>query len=138
MKNNPIDTNVIVRFLVENPTSIQDKFKGVYSFFERLEKKEASAYIPELVLFQTYFVLTSHYEVPTREAAMKLSEIVKFSGVEMDDKNLSLACMNILIEKKVDIIDAYICALCEKHNIDGVYSFDSDIYKLGLKIKAVK
>ena len=26
----------------------------------------------------------------------------------------------------------------EKYKIDGVYSFDSDIYKLGLKIKAVK
>jgi predicted nucleic-acid-binding protein len=58
VKSKVIDTNVIIRFLVESPDKVQSKFKGVYSFFERLEQKEISAELPELVLFESFFLFT--------------------------------------------------------------------------------
>ena len=62
-----LDTNVIVRYLVETPESIAPKFRGVFPFFEGLAHAEKKAYLPPLVLFQTYFVLTSFYKVPTED-----------------------------------------------------------------------
>ena len=37
MADIPIDTNVIIRYLVEDPATIPPKFRGVYSFFEKVE-----------------------------------------------------------------------------------------------------
>ncbi|MDF7801881.1 hypothetical protein P4C99_20560 [Pontiellaceae bacterium B1224] len=69
MKHSLIDTNVIIRYLVEDPETIKPKFKGVYSFFEKVERGETKVLLPELVLFEAFFVLTSFYEVPTTKAA---------------------------------------------------------------------
>jgi hypothetical protein len=56
---------VLVRFLVETPESISPQFKGVFRFFERLEEGTKIVHLPEIVLFQTFFVLTSYYGVPS-------------------------------------------------------------------------
>ena len=58
MKVSPIDTNVIVRYLVEKPQAIPSKFKGVYSFFQAIENGDKKVHLTDVVLFQTYFVLT--------------------------------------------------------------------------------
>ena len=71
MADIPIDTNVIVRYLVETPESIDPEFRGVYGFFEKVETGRLSVHLPELVLFQAYFVLTSFYRVPRQEAHEK-------------------------------------------------------------------
>lgn len=134
MKNKIIDTNVIIRFLMESPGSIQKKFAGVYSFFEKLERKDISADLPELVLFEAFFVLTGYYEIPQNTAAEKLSEIVLFSGIEMPDKVLILSCLDTLKKKKVGLVDAYIYVLSKKYGNSEIYSFDSDLKKLGLSL----
>lgn len=137
MKNKIIDTNVIIRFLVEAPDEIQSRFKGVYSFFEKLEKKDISAELPELVLFEAFFVLTSYYKIPQDVVAGKLSEIVLLSGVEMPDKVLIISCMDTLKKKKIGLVDAYIYALSKKHGNSEIYSFDSDLKKLGLSLSKI-
>jgi hypothetical protein len=40
MAANFIDTNVIIRFLVETPNTIHKKFSGVFSFFKKVETGE--------------------------------------------------------------------------------------------------
>ena len=137
MRSKIIDTNVIIRFLVDAPDKIQHKFKGVFSFFEKLERKDISAELPELVLFEAFFVLTGYYKIPREVVAEKLSEIVLFSGIEMPDKILILSCMDVLKKKKVDLVDAYIYALSKKHGNSEIYSFDSDLKKLGLPLSRI-
>ncbi len=133
-----IDTNVIIRYLVESPDSIPDKFKGVFSFFPRLETGELKAKLPDLVLFQTLFVLTSFYKVPQNEAAQKLLELVSFRGIQVVNKDVLVTCLRLLTEKKVDVVDAYILAYAKKKNIKSIYSFDKDLQKLGLTLLPVE
>lgn len=132
MKTRLIDTNVIIRYLVENPDSVQSKFKGVFSFFPRIEKGEIKIELCELVLFEAFFVLTKLYEVPQKEAADKLSGIVSYKGVMMPDKALILSCLKILQTESIDLVDAYLLAISKKKNIKQIYSFDRDLSKRGL------
>ena len=138
MQSRLVDTNVIVRYLVEDPGAIDPKFRGVYSFFSKLEKGEVKAHLPELVLFQAYFVLTSFYKVPRAEAAEKLERLLGFKGLDFPQKRVAAACMRRLQAENLDIVDAYLLAWADEHGIEGVYSFDSDLKKKGLRVLKVQ
>ena len=138
MKHSSVDTNVILRYLVADPTTIDPKFRGVYSLFKKLESGRLSVELPQLVLFQAYFVLTSFYEVPRSEAAEKLHRLVAFRGVCMLDKAVVQACLGMLEAENLDIVDAYILAWSQQHGLDTVYSFDDGLRKRGLKLLKVK
>lgn len=55
MSDIPLDTNVIIRYLVEDPGEIEAKFEGVYSFFDKIETGKLKVHVPKLVVFQAYF-----------------------------------------------------------------------------------
>jgi len=138
VKTNLVDTNVIIRYLVENPDKIQRKFKGVFTFFPKVERGEIKIELCELVLFEAFFVLTNLYEVPQKETADKLSGIVSFKGVMMSDKPLILSCLKILQTERIDLVDAYLLAFSKKKNIKRIYSFDRDLSKRGLDALDIK
>ena len=138
MKSKIIDTNVIVRFLTEKPETIDSEFKGVFNFFIKLEKKEISAYLPDLVLFESFFVLTSYYEVDSKIVAGKLADLILLSGIDMKDKVLILSCLEILKKKKIGLVDAYLCALARKKGDDEIYSYDKGFKKLGISLGKIE
>ena len=133
-----LDTNVIVRYLVESTESIPVRFKGVFSFFEKVERGDIQVYLPALVLFQTFFVLTSYYEVPAAEAAEKLEELLSFKGITIPEKAIIRNCLRLLQERNLDLVDAYIAAHSRARGYKGVYSFDADLQACGLQLLPVE
>ena len=133
----PIDTNVVIRYLVEDPQSIGRPFRGVFPFFEKLERGERTALLTPLVVFQSYFVLTSYYEVPRAEAAGKLRDLLSFRGLRVADKPVVRTGLDTLCERSVDLVDAYLAALCSSRQLEGVYSFDASLRKLGVELLPV-
>lgn len=138
MKHECIDTNVIVRYLIETPDTIEPKFKGVFKFFEKLENGLLSVFLPDIVLFQAYFVLTSYYGVPLQEAASQLFKIVKFKGIVNQKKDIILDCLDILQHTKTDIVDAWIIAYSKIKKVTGVYSFDKGFTLHGLELSKIE
>jgi predicted nucleic-acid-binding protein len=138
MSRECIDTNVIVRFLVETPKTIEPQFKGVFSFFEKLESGARSAMLPDIVLFQAYFVLTSYYDVPTPEAAGQLAKILKFKGIILAEKNIALECLAMLQHAKTDIVDAWIIAFSKFKKVSAVYSFDKGFASHGIRLLKIE
>ncbi len=138
VKHSLIDTNVIIRYLVEAPDAIHPKFKGVYTFFEKVETGRILVQLPELVLFEAFFVLASFYGIPTEKAAETLDLIVALKGISMQDKGLMRSCLMLLRNKKLDLVDAYILAVSRQKGIKTVYSFDADLKKNGLELLKVQ
>jgi predicted nucleic acid-binding protein len=130
----PIDTNVILRYLVEDPETLPRRFGRVVPFFEKLERGERSALLPPLVLFQCWFVLTSYYEVPGSEAATALRGLLAFKGLRVPEKPIVRDCLDRLAERPVDLVDAYLAALCSRKGLAGVYSFDKGLAQLGVEL----
>jgi predicted nucleic acid-binding protein len=133
----PIDTNVIIRYLVEDPDTVKPEFRGVFPFFEKLQRGERTALLAPLVLFQCYFVLTSYYEVPGAEAAGKLRDLLSFKGLRVTEKALLRRCLETLSKRAVDLVDAYLAAWCTMRSSRGVYSFDRSLSKLGVALLPV-
>lgn len=133
----PIDTNVVVRYLVGDPDRTAREFRGVFPFFEKLERGERRVLLVPLVVFQAYFVLTRYYEVPRAEAAGKLRELLSFRGLTVPEKSVLRKCLETLSGRSVDLVDAYLAALCTSRQLQGVHSFDKDLRKLGVELLPV-
>jgi predicted nucleic acid-binding protein len=140
MRNKPslIDTNVIVRFLVEDPRQVQEKFRGVFTFFPRVEMGEIVVELPELVLFEVFFVLTKLYQVPPKAAAQQLETLLSFKGIVMKDRSVIKMCLRILQKKSIGLVDAYLLASSRRNGMGAVYTFDQDLIKQGLRSLEVK
>ncbi len=132
-----IDTNIIIRYLVEDTTTIDKKFAGVFPFFNRVETAEVTVDCPDLVLFEAFFVLTSYYKVPPAQAAASLLELTSFRGLRLRDKETIRKCLRILTKQNIDLVDAYLLAYAKKRGDVGIYSFDADLKKLGLELISV-
>lgn len=103
----------------------------------KLEKKEITVYLPDLVLFESFFVLTSYYGINQKTVAEKLADLILLSGIEMNDKLLIISCFEILKKKKIGLVDAYISVLARKRGDDKIYSFDKDLKKLGFSLAKI-
>jgi predicted nucleic acid-binding protein len=133
-----LDTNVIVRYFVEDPSRTDEKFRGVFSFFPRVEAGEISVEIPDLVLFETFFVLTKIYRVPPKEAANKLSLFLGFRGIVLRNKPLIQACLRLLQIHPSGLVDAYLLALARQTGVKSIYSYDKDLVKKGFVALEIK
>jgi predicted nucleic acid-binding protein len=133
----PIDTNVVIRYLVEDPSGAAREFRGVHPFFDKLERGERTALLTPLVVFQAYFVLTSYYGVPRSEAAGKLRELLSFRGLTVPEKSVLRRCLETLSEGSDDLVDAYLAALCRARGLNGVYSFDRGLRELEIELLPV-
>ena len=132
-----LDTNVIVRYFVDAPETIPEPCKGVFAFFEKVEQGIIKVNLPSLVLFQSYFVLTSYYDVPRPEAAEKLEALLAFKGILIAERNVVRDCLRLLQERSLDLVDAYLVAYSRAQGLKGVYSFDKDLESCGLKLLTI-
>ena len=55
----------------------------------------------------------------------------------LTEKPVVVACLEILQQRKLDLVDAYLLAWTEQNGIDSAYSFDSDLSKNGLHLLPV-
>ena len=54
------------------------------------------------------------------------------------EKSVLRTCLDNLSERAVDLVDAYLAALCSSRQLKGVYSFDEKLRKLGVELLPVE
>ena len=127
-----IDTNVIVRFLTGNT---DEKFKGIYDFFQDIEQGKISVELKLIVLFQTIFVLKSYYKVPKGKIVKAMKGLLKLKGLKIIQKKAVVSMMDIWDSNSIEIVDAYLIACLEKNSQNILYSYDKDFDKFKIKRK---
>ena len=121
-----LDTNVIVRFLVGEKN---EKFKGVFDFFMRIEQGKINVELKLIVLFQTIFVLKSYYRVPKDRIINAIMGLLKLSGLKIKDKRIIERMLELWASNNIEIVDAYLIACLEKDSQNILYSYDKDFDK---------
>ena len=124
-----LDTNVLVRFLIG---SDEDPFKGVFSFFQSIERKEIQVELKLIVLFQTIFVLKSFYKVPKNQIVKGLKGIVQLKGLKIKDKRIVQRTLEIWDSNSIEIVDAYLIGCLENDSQNILYSYDRDFDKFSI------
>ena len=125
--NSILDTNVIVRFLIGDKN---EKFEGVFDFFNSIEKGKTYVELKLIVLFQTIFVLKSYYKVPKDRIAYAMTGLLKLNGLKIKEKRIVERMLELWGSNNIEIVDAYLIAILEKDSGNILYSYDSDFDKL--------
>ena len=126
-----IDTNIILRFLVEPEENLPE---GLLTFFEKLEKGELKVKCLDIVFFQVIFVLKSFYKVEKEKIIEVMRKILSLNGLYIKNKKIMERTLDLWETHSDDIIDCYIVANMENDDEKELYSFDKKIKKFGIKV----
>ena len=120
------DTNILLRFLSGEPAA---QAAAVRTLFDRAANGEVMFEVPTLIVAETYYTLTSFYDVERKTAAEKLSMLLRQHGVKLWETGAVLKALETLQNSSVGFSDAYLAAAAGDEKL-AVASFDTDFDKL--------
>lgn len=120
-----IDTNIIIRFLVNDN---EEQFIISKDIFKQIQLGTLKVEILSEVLMEVLFVMIKVYKIPKSIVIEKLKSLLLLDGVVNDDKGICMDALNLMQNKKIDYVDALICT---KNVLQGYgkISFDKDVMK---------
>jgi len=126
MKKYYLDTNVILRFLLQDHNELF--LKAQYNF-TRAKAKKIQLVILEEVFFEIDYVLRGVYSMSKPEVVKILLKLALTPYLNVVDRSLLVQVLKKYNKVNVDLFDVY---LFEKARIDNasVISFDNDFQKI--------
>ena len=120
------DTNVLLRYLLADN---EEQYQEILPFFESLKTGTEKAIILPEVLLETFYVLTKVYDVPQKEAAEALRNLLLYKGVINKDKALLLKAFNFFLENSgISLLDCLLCMKSKKQK-GKLLTFDQKLAK---------
>lgn len=121
-----IDTNLIIRFLLNDNPRQAASVKSLFSSQEKL-------HLPELIVAEVVWVLQSVYKFPKSAIIEKLQQLIGLN-IFICNKKLLNRSLALYKEYPVSYIDAYLTAFSIESRLEGLYSFDKGLDKVkGIK-----
>lgn len=119
------DTNVIIRYLVNDNPALYKKAK---TFFDEVKSGNKKIVILESVIAECIYVLTKIYKAPRDRTAGSLIDVLRYKGIVNNDRDKLIYSLSIFANSSMDIVD---CILCAKSISDGhrLISFDEEMNK---------
>ena len=116
-----LDTNVLVRFLVEDD---EQQSGVVYNLFKKAEAGKSSFFVPLLVVLETLWVLESVYKIPRKNILdciheMLLMPVLKFEAHPTIQRFLFFAQ-----KARIDLSDILIACSANGWGCESVLTFD--------------
>lgn len=122
-----IDTNLIVRFLVEDH---EKQAKTAARLFDACDRGELTVVVLPPVLAECVFVLESFYERARVEIASALTTLISSPGIEIAEVPIHLDALNRYRKTKVHFVDCVIAATAASQDT-SVATFDRGFRKFG-------
>ena len=115
-----LDTNVILRYLLEDCEKFMKQ--------SRAYVEEQDVYIKNEVLAEVVYVLQKTYSVPKETIRTTLEALLQNDNIQVDSYDAVILSLKLFEEKKIDFVDALLCAY--HHVLDyQVVSFDKRLNK---------
>ena len=98
--------------------------QGRSSTLDRAADQGVAIWLPDVVVAELAYVLTSVYELGVTEAAHLLGRILDVPGLEVADEPLLRDALLLWEETRLGVTDSYLAALGRGVEGAGVLSFD--------------
>jgi len=121
-----IDTNVLVRFLVEDDRA---QTRRAQALFAKTIAQGDKVFIPDLVLVETVWVLSRSYRVSKREIVTVLKLLIIAQHVQVESKERVQDALKAFERGKGGFADCLIREIAYANGCSSVATFDKDLLK---------
>jgi predicted nucleic-acid-binding protein len=121
-----IDTNVLVRFLVNDDIS---QARQVRQYFNTAEKQRETIFVPLLVVAETIWVLESAYEIEREAIISVLNDLALLPILEFENREAIQSAMSAAKHNRLDLADLLIAEIAHHSGCQSVLTFDKKAAK---------
>lgn len=132
MHKNFIDTNILLRFLLEEKTNDGIKAKKI---FEDAVNGKCSLATNSIVIFEVAWVLKSFYEKEKTQIIETIEKLLSLPFFEIENKNILYECIDLFSESNVELIDCYNIVYSQFCKSDNFLTFDKKVEKVLERLK---
>ncbi|QFY90669.1 type II toxin-antitoxin system VapC family toxin [Magnetovirga frankeli] len=116
-----IDTNVLVRFLVNDDPEQAERVRQLFAI---AEQQRDAFYVSLIVLLETIWVLESAYQIQRTELIDALADLLLMPVLQFEQREAVQAMLNMAINTNLDLPDALIAQSALLMGCDSVLTFD--------------
>ena len=113
-----IDTNYIVRYLVNDNIEMADIAEGILI--------SKNVFISNEILAEVVYVLLGVYKISKIDISNQLLELIDFDNISVSNMKVVKQTFEIFKTKNLDFVD---CLLCAYSNQDEIVTFDKKLNK---------
>lgn len=122
-----IDTNVLVRYLVQDDVA---QSKKATQFIEKEYDFENTIFISSIVLCELIWVLESAYEYPKKIIADVLEKILRTRQFSIENPDITWLSLHDYRTLNIDFSDGYIAHLNAANQCEYTVTFDKKALRL--------
>ena len=121
-----LDTNVIVRFLVEDDKAQSRQAKRL---IESVVNRDDKVFLSDLVMVETVWVLSRSYGFDRMEIAEALRMVLSAKNIEFESSDRLAKALRSYVEGRAGFSDYLIREIALEHNCEHVATFDKRLLK---------
>lgn len=126
MKTFIADTNIFLRYILKDNIN---QYQKAQNYFNQAKKEEIRLIVLPEIIIEVEYGLKKIYKIPRDKIRSILLSLVKAPYLEVRDRDIVLASVDLYKKTTVDLVDLIIYCTSQKENI-GILSFDKDFQKL--------
>lgn len=130
MKTIATDTNVVLRYLLNDSSALSQRAKKL---FLDAEQGKIKIYLDEVILAEIIWTLTSFHKLPKKEVVASLKVILSQKWLINSRKKCLLEAIDAFAKNNVDYVDCWLFAAAKPLGLK-IGSFDKDFNKLDRRI----
>jgi len=130
MKTYYLDTNIIIRYLVDD---IPTQTEMVREYLVKAKKKQIKLYIPVSVILESFYVLRALYKRTKAETINALTSVINMDYLEVGSRRTLAESLKISEKEGISLTDS-LC-LCESASLKyQLLTFDKKLMMLSKKL----
>jgi len=122
-----IDSNVILRYLTQDPPKMAEKALKV---FTDAKNGRLILLITLLTLAEVVWVLESFYGHSKKQISETLTQFILCEGLEVESLDLMIGSLKIYQEKNIDFADAVLASQALHKGPSSIYSLDPHLNRV--------
>lgn len=121
-----IDTNYFLRLLIGD---IEKQSKAAKQIFRDGAAGKVKLFTSTIVFFEIYWVLSSFYQKKKTELIELLTNILKMSFINLEERELLQEAVKLFKKSNLDLEDSYNLVYAKRNNASKFISFDKKLTK---------